>query len=139
MKLKSLFLLVFAALIMHVNGVMAQNTSFACLGKLCYINVDLATTDKAFLTYTINVPKEYQSNSYGIAGPASPHLQNFLGDSVDIVLNRNQLIIESDEQNCQLIINLFVDKWVDQFGNKSNTPGNQYYQCYYDIVLLIQQ
>lgn len=138
--MRTKLLLAFVALMIQVNCIMAQDISNACLGQLCYVNVDLSVpNNNAFLIYTIRVPKDFQSYSYGIIGPGSPHLQNFLGNSVDMVLNRNQLIAESNGQNCQFIISLFVNKWTDGFGSFSDTEKKGYFPCYYNIVLLIQQ
>lgn len=117
---------------------------YECLGTLCYVNVNLSTdpVDGGYLTYTIPVPDEGLGPYAGVQGPGSPVLANNLGTTVDLKLRKSHLALEADGKNCQLYVDLLVNKWSLGFGHYTTTKpsGSQTYpQCYYRVILVIEQ
>lgn len=147
-----------------------------CLGVWCTIDVDLSQQTTGELVYTISVPPEgiYLSlpnelNTRGpvVEGPASPYLFNYLGNTVDLHLKKTQLMVEYETNPTECILELFVDKQVNDGGietsggkddqtsddkdgetseDKDNTTTKDHghissngtgHQCYYYIRLLL--
>lgn len=124
------------------------NISFAqfsndCLGIWCTIDVDL-NQQKNDLVYTIPVPPEgillTTPNVFGtvgpiIQGPGSPHLFNNLGNTVDLHLRKNHLLLEYENNPTECVLELIVNKKVSDWGTSS--PAQNF--CYYYIRLLLSK
>ena len=113
----------------------AQDTSYACLGTLCTvsIDIDLYSNSDIYLKCTIPTPEEEIS---GIYGPCAPKLVNNLGDTVELWFMRNQLLLEIDGDQAELVYELLVNKWSTGWGSYSTTDTNGV-QCYYIVTLLV--
>ena len=110
----------FILFLTQVCLVKAIDDSYACLGILCYVNVDLSSDpvdSEGFLTYTIRTPSENLAPNYGVQGPGSPRLTNNLGSTVDLKLRRSHLALEADGRNCELVIDVLVNKWSSGWGS----------------------
>lgn len=130
---------IFTVCLLCVYVCNAQSTSYTNLGILCYINVSLShdpVDNQGYLTYTINTPDE---TACGIQGPGSPILTNNLGNTVDIKIRRTHLDLAADGLNCEIPLELTVAKWSTGWGHYTTSPSSSGAQCYYYIVLLIEQ
>ena len=106
-----------------------------CLGTHCYISVYInrdPVVDNWYLKYTINVPAE---GSVDVQGPMAAFLFNNLGNTVDLYIRKSQLDIIADGVNCEIPIELWVNKWVTPLGSY-NTSGEGT-RCFYWIKLLV--
>lgn len=130
---------IFTVCLLCVYVCNAQSTSYTNLGILCYINVSLShdpVDNQGYLTYTINTPDE---TACGIQGPGSPILTNNLGSTVDLKIRRIHLDLAADGLNCEIPLELTVAKWSTGWGHYTTSPSSGGAQCYYYIVLLIEQ
>lgn len=121
-------------------GIKAYSASedYESLGVWCYVNVNLSTDagNGNQLRYTISAPSE---GVVGVQGPGSPSLSNNLGSTVDLLFSRTHLKLASDGKDCQLPIDLLVKKWTTGGGYYTDTPMPGSSQCYYTVILLIEQ
>lgn len=109
----------------------------------CTIDVDLNQQEND-LVYTIPVPPEgillTTPNVFGtvgpiIQGPGSPHLFNNLGNTVDLHLRKNHLLLEYENNPTECVLELIVNKKVSDWGTSS--PAQNF--CYYYIRLLLSK
>lgn len=127
--------------ILAVSMVKAQDRSYACLGTLCYVSVYLNKDSVAdgYFTYTIPVPPEGIYSFHEVQGPGSPYLTNHLGNTVDLELRRSHLLLAVDGEDCEVPLELLVNKWSYDWGSYTTTPDLNAAQCYYLIRLLVTQ
>lgn len=134
-RILSLLFVVF----MSVQCFAQSHSGFDCLGVWYTVLVDFTQPTQNELVFTIPVHPEgiYLDTPNGlgntrgpvIQGPGRPRLWNYLGNTVDLYLNKKELLIISETSN-ECTLDLFVNRTVDAWG----TPnlGNMT-QCYYYI------
>ena len=108
-------------------------TPINCLGTHCYISVFLNSdpvTPDGMLKYTITVPKEGITD---LQGPAGCYLANNLGNTIDIYVRKIHLDLAADGVTCEVPFELYVNKWVDMWGE----PAASGIQCYYWVKFLV--
>ena len=145
---KKLLTFVFALLV--ATSCFARTYGNDCLGFWCTIDVDLSHNNGGDLVFTIPVPPEgiilslpNEFNTVGpiVEGPASPYLLNNLGNTVDLHLKRSQLLVEYETNPTECVLELFVNKKVNDFGipitDSHQTFNTGINQCYYYIRLLL--
>lgn len=122
----------------------AQTGGSNYLGVWCTIDVNLndLLNYKTEAKYTINVPPESILSSspmsgLSIQGPGSPHLINHLGNTIDVEFLKSHLLLEYETEPTECYCELYVDKYVDDFGNPSTSSNGN--QCYYLIRVLISK
>ena len=82
------------------------------------------------LKYTITVPKEGITD---LQGPAGCYLANNLGNTIDIYVRKIHLDLAADGVTCEVPFELYVNKWVDMWGE----PAASGIQCYYWVKFLV--
>lgn len=136
---KILVLLVFLSVSQFCRSQCNNSYLVDCLGLHCYITVDLnndPVTSNGYLKYTISKPRERIND---IAGPTAAYLANDLGSTIDIYINKMQLLPLTRAITSEIPYELLVDKWVDKWGTTTTMGTPEAIQCHYHVVLLITQ
>ena len=141
-NMKKLFITIFVSLL--AIAAKSQNVTngncwgYDCLGRLCYVTVDLNNDpliDGMYLKYTIPAPSE---NIYSIQGPGISLVFNDLGSTVDILVRKTHLELAlADSPNREIPCDVLVEKWVDEYGKYEYNQTNANIMCHYHIVLMI--
>lgn len=136
---KILALMVFL-FVFQIGRAQCNNSySVDCLGLHCYVTVDInndPVTSDGYLKYTISKPQE---SIKSIQGPTAAYLSNDLGGTIDIYINKMQLLPLTRSITSEIPYELLVNKWVDKWGATTTMETPEAIQCHYHVVLLITQ
>ena len=140
--MKKLFIVIFVSLL--AIAAKSQNITngycfgYDCLGRLCYVTVDLKNDpliDGMYLKYTIPAPSE---RIWAIQGPGIAMTFTNMGSTVDIYVRKTHLELAlADSSNREIPCEVLVEKWVDDYGNYEYYQGAGYIMCHYHIVFMI--
>ena len=134
--MKKLFIIVFMSL--FAIAAKSQCNNYCCLGRLCYVTVDLKNdpvVDGMYLKYTIPAPSE---SIWSIQGPGTSLFFNHLGNTVDIYVRKNHLELAIADSNVREVpCEVLVDKWVNDYGYYEYYQASGYLRCHYEIILMI--
>lgn len=145
--MKRAFLVLFCFMMCSLTKSYGQSVcgQSSCLGELAQVfTIDLTNDPLYNFRYyklTIPVPSEglilpfYEET---IVGPGCPYLTNFLGNTVDMYVNRIMLEPEFEDDGtgtCQIVYDLYVNRQALEFS--SHFGGNVY--CHYHVIVNVKR
>lgn len=131
-----LFVLAFAAF--FANEVAAQSICTIrdaggrdFLGILDYVNAYPENVVNGEIVESISMPPEGINTSFSLMGPGNPYIMNGA-----LHLNYRSLSLAMDNVPGDVMIDVFVNKWMSITGMYSSSYSSTYYMpCYYSIVV----
>ena len=127
--MKKILFLIFVSVIAFVNISAQRGPTGLTSGNYsvwCTIEVEVKGPHDGPFVRTIPLPYSGGYYLYSMGGPGSPHLQNFLGSTADVVLRIPDLyIMACDAESTETFLDLFVDSINPSTGKR--IPFKEYY------------
>lgn len=138
--------LTFISILISINRLYAYTTGYDYLGIWCYVDVEVTDKNTNDLVFSIQVPPEginpfmyngHYEDGFDIQGSGQPYLFNLQGNTVDLHLNRKILQMETSITGFYgIFLEIYVNKWVNDFGNYFTFPAYGTTRCHYLIKLV---